>query len=205
MSTGEGWWNTLGSREKALPPPHSLPPLTSKRCQSGPRLGLAALLTYLCTTHCSCLHGLICCNPESSPSLVYLPAPLFPEHSRDIQPSQCRCAPPRWLMVGPKQVQFKNSCSTCSCSIISLLWNESCFHSSDCYQKKKKRKSVTVIYIPFSLHSRNEAKAKALLNMEPIITFSATQRKHLHHGKKPTYILGKATSNSVDLHFFLNS
>lgn len=40
--------------------------------------------------------------------------------------------------------------------------------------KTKKRKSMTVNYIPFSLHSRSEAEAKALLNMEAISTLSAT-------------------------------
>lgn len=50
-------------------------------------------------------------------------------------------------------------------------------------KKKKKRKSVTVKYIPFSLRSRNEAKAKVVLNMEPIIILSTTQRKHTYQGK----------------------
>lgn len=59
---------------------------------------------------------------------------------------------------------------------------------------------MTVKYIPFSLRSRSEAKAKVLLNMEPIIILSATQRKHIFQGKnkQTNKQESKTTLKSVD-------
>lgn len=178
-------------------------PFTSERCQSGP-----CSITHLCLHH-TLQFSLQANLPRNLRSEAVLQSRAQP------QPGSCpgTSAPPAQhgrpsspgvgtLLLDGSRWEA-NKCSSRTPALHVAAASFPCYEMNRAFIRqtvtiKKKKKSVIVNYIRFSLHSRNEAKAKALLNMEPIITLSATQRKHNHQGKNPHIYSSKATSKSVD-------